>query len=380
MNNSFPAVSVIIPLYNAEKYIAECLESILAQTFRNFEVIVVDDCSTDNSVAIVKSYAEKFGGRLFLSSTGKNSGSGALPRNKGMNFSRGEYIAFVDADDLITSTALEEMYTLAKEYDADVVYFEKYFMSEGFGSEFMSNIHPAVERIQSPPFVSEPTFETDDLSQRVKHILDGRFWVTPWQKFVRRNLIFEHEIFFPHCKISEDDIWTYGLIFYAKKFLRIPNLTYIRRMTNESMVNSNRTPQQAINFWLNPLIYGLKTLDDLMSRHEFFEQNLQYRYAVLEMFVFGKLNCCLQASLQLPPFKVYETIKQNFGDNLGDNEVLICALCAALNNLQRSSVRMISALTAQSQQRITELERINRENKAYISELEKFITELNRKD
>ena len=67
MKNFCPAVSVVIPLYNAEKFIGDCLDSLLAQTFQNFEVIVADDCSTDLSYAIVQSYAEKFGGRLILS-------------------------------------------------------------------------------------------------------------------------------------------------------------------------------------------------------------------------------------------------------------------------------------------------------------------------
>ena len=110
----FPEVSVIVPLYNAEKYIAECLESLLAQTFKNFEVIVVDDCSTDSSCAIVESYRERFGGRLTLSHTKKNSGNPAVPRNKGLMLSRGEYIYHVDNDDVIIQTALEEMYSLAK--------------------------------------------------------------------------------------------------------------------------------------------------------------------------------------------------------------------------------------------------------------------------
>ena len=73
---SNPAVSVIVPLYNAEKYIAECLDSLLAQTFQNFEVIVVDDCSTDNSRQIAESYLEKFGGRLKIFDNEKNSGAG----------------------------------------------------------------------------------------------------------------------------------------------------------------------------------------------------------------------------------------------------------------------------------------------------------------
>ncbi|MCR5833692.1 MAG: glycosyltransferase family 2 protein [Selenomonadaceae bacterium] len=87
-------VSVIIPLYNVEKYIGEALDSLLAQTFKNFEVIVVDDCSTDSSCAIVENYKEKFNGRLTLFHMEENTGSGAMPRNKGLYLSRGEYVTF----------------------------------------------------------------------------------------------------------------------------------------------------------------------------------------------------------------------------------------------------------------------------------------------
>ena len=378
-----PAVSVIIPMYNAEKYIGECLDSLLNQTFQAFEVIVVDDCSTDNGFEIVKAYAPKFGGRLTLTKLVKNSGSGALPRNKGMNFSRGEYIQFLDADDTLTPTALEEMYSLAKEYDADVVYCEKHYTSSGVGEEYVRNIRLADKNIQEPPFVDKPTFETENMAERVMGILNGRFWVVPWDKFVRRDLIFEHEIFFPHVKISEDDIWTLGLIFYAKKFLRVPNMIYVQRVSESSMIGVKRSPQQTINFWLNPVLFGLKSLDDLMSRHEFFEQSPKYRYATLEHFIFGRYDCFLRASLELSPFEVYDAIKQKFGDKLGDNDVLICALCAALNNLERITDmerKELNDIIKQTQQRVVDLEKINREQEAYISELERFIMALNRKD
>ena len=108
-----PAISVIIPLFNAARHIGECLDSLLAQTFTDFELIVVDDCSTDSSPTIVQSYAEKFGGRLKFYSNEKNSGPGAS-RNKGLMLSRGEYIYCLDADDMYTPTALEESYPLAK--------------------------------------------------------------------------------------------------------------------------------------------------------------------------------------------------------------------------------------------------------------------------
>ena len=123
-----PVISVIIPLYDAKEYIGKCLDSLLAQTFQKFEVIVVDDCSKDDSVAIVKSYAPKFNERLKLSTTKKNSrGGGYVPRNIGLNSARGEYVFFVDADDYLAENALEMLYTAATENQADVVYTSAHY-------------------------------------------------------------------------------------------------------------------------------------------------------------------------------------------------------------------------------------------------------------
>ncbi len=353
-------ISVIVPLYNAEKYIAECLDSLLAQTFTAFEVIIVDDCSTDSSAAIVESYREKFGGRLTFTRLKKNSGNaGYSARNRGFNCSRGEYVFFVDADDTLTKTALEELYTLAKDFDADVVYCEKYFMSSGMGQDFKKNIHPADFKIQKPPFVNEPLFEPENLSERIKNILSERFWVTPWLKLVRRNLLIENRLFFPNLTISDDDIWTYGLIFCAKKFLRVPNAVYIRRMREDSLSFIKRTPQQKINFWLNPILFGLKLLDTFMSRHEFFRRNPQFRYAVLDAFVAGRFGAIFEGAAQLQPFEVYEAIKHEFGDRLGEHDVLLCALCTALNTQQKINVinrQQFNQFAAQAQARIAQLE------------------------
>ena len=98
-----PAISVIIPMYNVERYVGECLDSVLLQTFQDFEVIVVDDCSTDNSVEVVNSYVPKFDGRLRLISMEKNTGGGGKPRNRGIELACGEYVQFLDADDFMWS-------------------------------------------------------------------------------------------------------------------------------------------------------------------------------------------------------------------------------------------------------------------------------------
>ena len=303
-----PAVSVVIPLYNAEKYIAECLDSLLAQTFQNFEVIVVDDCSTDSSPAIVRSYAPKFNGRLTLTYLEENSGSGAMPRNKGLTLSRGEYIQFLDSDDTLTKSALEEMHALAKEYDADVVYCEKHYETDANGGNIKQGGR------QSGSFVKDPAFETEDLSERISAMFKGRIAVSTCFKFVRRNFMLENEIFFPQVCPSEDVIWTYALIFYAKKFLRVPNAVYVRRHSEGSVMRRTRTPKQRINFWLNPVLLGLKSLDKMMSRIEFFQQEPQQRYAILEKFVRSEMRLAFQNNEQLKTCDVYSTIKDEFGD------------------------------------------------------------------
>lgn len=331
-----PAISVIIPLYNAEKYLKECLNSLLAQTFQDFELIIVDDCSTDKSCDIVNKYMPKFDGRLKLYHTEKNSGSGAIARNIGLTHARGEYVFFMDSDDTITKTALEELYTLAKENDADVVYCERYYMSSGVGQEFINNTHLADSRIQKPPFVDKPTFESEDLSVRVQSIINDRYWGTPWLKLVRRVVLDKYKIFFPHLSIAEDDIWTHALVFFGKKFLRVPNVLYIRRIREDSVMGKKRSPQQTIKFWINPILLGLKELDNFMGNVQFFQENPQQRYAILEKFFQGKLAAVVNKSDKFNAGEIYETIKDEFGQYLGKYDVLISALCSHISNQHKS--------------------------------------------
>ena len=220
---SSPAISVIIPMYNTEKYIAECLDSLLKQTFKNFEIIVVDDCSTDSSCAVVERYVPKFGGRLKLEKTKKNSGGCAVPRNIGLPFSRGEYVYFMDSDDLITSTALQELYVSAKNFGADVVYTERWYdVPENFKGAGVDN-NFVLRTTDEKNFSETPILESDDITQRVLKLIEGKFHAVVWKKLVLRDLLIRNEIDFPNFRV-EDFCWTLELLYYAKK-----NLTYTER-------------------------------------------------------------------------------------------------------------------------------------------------------
>ena len=327
-----PAVSIIIPLYNAEKFIGEALESILVQTFQNFEVIVVDDCSTDNSCAVVESYIPKFNGRLSLYHMSKNSGCAPAPRNNGFLAARGEYAFFMDSDDTFTPTALEEMYTLAKNYNADVVYCEKYYMSTGVGDEYVKNIRLADEKMQQPPFVDKPTFISDNLADRLDDLFKERFWVTPWQRLVSRRLLVENEITFPEIIGSDDAVWCFLVLCCAKKFLRVPNACYVRRMYNESFTQSSKkSPNKHIRQWMDITIRGLKFVNNFMDKFKFFRENLNYRYKVLSMFATTpSFNMVAPISSKLKSEEVYNIFMTEFTKDTGENNVLVAFLCTLI--------------------------------------------------
>lgn len=114
-------VSVITPCYNAADYIADTIESVLAQTYRNWEMIIIDDCSSDKSSEIILSYAEK-DGRIHYLKTDSPSGSPSRPRNIGLEHAKGEYIAMLDSDDIWLPSKLEEQLDFISNNGYDFVY------------------------------------------------------------------------------------------------------------------------------------------------------------------------------------------------------------------------------------------------------------------
>jgi len=278
-----PAVSIIIPMYNAEKYIAVCLESILVQTFQSFEVIVVDDCSTDNSAAVVKSYAEKFGGRLRLERTLKNSGGGGVPRNKGLLLSRGEYISFLDADDAITPTAFEELYSIAKDFDADVVACERYYeVPDQFwnDAEFRKQLQPLNWRTGS--FVDKPAFLTNDILERLQ-LLNPRYLLwNVWSKLIRRDLIFQNEFGFSDT-IVEDVVFTICLLCTAEKFVLVPNVVNYYRVLEVSISHNNRLDEKFFRKYVKAFAATFRYLDKFLNERKMFRGNSYIKYIIFEI-------------------------------------------------------------------------------------------------
>ena len=373
-----PAISIIVPLYNAEKYVGDCLDSILGQTFTNFEVIVVDDCSTDSSPAIVESYRDKFGGRLTLIKTKQNSGNaGYTARNKGLSFSRGEYVWFVDADDFISNTALEELYTAAKEFDADIVYTGRRYHYIA-NNEVMINFDGTGYDLKDKGIEDKSVLIIDDAQKNLSKLFQGGGFRTPWTKFVRRDFLSENSTTFYELLSGADYIWTMEIFASAKRFVRIPNAVYFwREDSTESMTRKHRPPIEQINIWNKAFICFAQALINLTKKLEVLQKNPNYCYMILNSWFEYCFGRNFEARLQVSSDKVYDILRREF-ENKSDFNLIIPFFFSLIDTLQKDLLitqQQPAQLTEEVKARIADLEKSNKYKKAYIEELEKFVAD-----
>lgn len=318
-----PAISIIVAMYNAERYIEAALQSLLIQTFGDYEIIVVDDCSTDRSASIVKSMLDQFDGRLSLIKTKRNSGTPGLPRNLALKSARGKYVTFFDSDDLLTKTALEEIYTIAEQTEAEVVHAEKYLeMPDG------SN-QARLQTFQQPPYVDKPALETDDLGDRVERFTQKKFLWWACNKLLRRDFLVKNKIVFPNMTSFEDLIVTFCCMIRAKNYVRVPNAFYVYRTRHDSLSHGGRHPLEVAS----NLIEAIKVMDRFMGEMKFFIDNPKYRYMAIDYFVQSRVNIISHGLYtRTPPYEVDEYLRRRiFNVNPNENIPLIAYLFSNAN-------------------------------------------------
>ena len=171
--------SVVVPMYNAERFINFCVTSILQQTFENFEVILVDDCSTDKTLDIVRNFSDA---RIKILRTKKNSGYPGTVRNVGLNAAIGKYIFFMDHDDVILPNAFEVLVDVAEKNNADAVNTTTWYAS----SNFTDKDDMKVQQIKlNPP---APVSENVKVRLWDEIVLMG-VHVAPWCFFIAGNFL-----------------------------------------------------------------------------------------------------------------------------------------------------------------------------------------------
>ncbi len=279
-----PAVSVILPMYNASRYITSCVKSVLNQTFGLFELICVDDCSTDDTVNIVAELA-KSDGRIKIVRLPKNSGGASEPRNTGLRISRGKYIAFLDSDDMYTPTALAELVSVAEKWNADVVHTEQVYFPENQTIDVTPETKFTTFSKELGGFCKEPMLETDDLAKRVQMFYKGRFFGWVHNKLYRRDLLMEKNIRFDKLLTSEDIIFYFRVLCTAPRIVRVPNIIYIYRHNPNSITRKMVSVEESLHVLTHLMIEGSKVLDDFMSGFELFVKNPQLRQLPIDYII-----------------------------------------------------------------------------------------------
>lgn len=202
-------ISIIIPVYNVEKYLKQCLDSILMQTFKNFQIICIDDESTDNSLKILQSYKEKDDRFVII----QQPHSGAFEaRNKGIKFAEGKYIQFLDSDDYFEPNLLEEMFNRAEKFNADLVVCS-YKKIDDKNNIVESNNPNSAINIDKVPL--EKPFCRNDFKDEIFSLLTP----VPWNKLYKKDLIIKNNITFPKLLIYEDIAFVHSAVACANKII-----------------------------------------------------------------------------------------------------------------------------------------------------------------
>ncbi len=207
-----PKVSVIVPVYNVENYICKCLDSLVKQTLKDIEIIIINDGSTDSSIDVINNYIEKYPQKIVYLE--KENGGLSDARNYGIPYAKGEYIAFLDSDDYVEKDIYQKMYELAKKENSDMVECDFYWeypnrLKEDIGLVY-SNKHEMIENVR----------------------------VVAWNKLIRKEIIDKNNIIFPKGYRYEDVEFTYKLIPYLNRvsFIKEPLVYYLQR--TDSIINS----------------------------------------------------------------------------------------------------------------------------------------------
>ena len=249
-------VSVIVPVYNVEKYIRKCITSLVNQTLDGMEIIIVDDGSTDGSGKIINEFAMEYNQIKYYK---KENGGLSDARNFGLNYATGEYVAFLDSDDYVEITMYEKMYEKAKNNDSDMVECNFYWTYGRHGGKNKKDI-------------GERYYGRQEMIEKAR--------VVAWNKLYRKEILDKTNIEFPKGLRYEDVEFFYKLAPHLENvsFIRQPMVHYVQR--KNSIINSQNEKVSDI----------FKVLDNVITYYK--EKKLYDRYRDVLEYTYTRLLLC----------------------------------------------------------------------------------------
>lgn len=333
-----PMVSVIIPMYNAQRYIKSCVQSVLDQTMPEFEIICVDDRSTDDTVKIVAEMAQQ-DKRIRLVRLAKNSGGASEPRNTGLRLSRGKYIGFLDSDDMYTRTALAELVPIAEKFQADVIHTEQVYFPENQVIDVTPDTKFTTFSKEKGGFCTEPTLETDNLPKRVQMFCGSRLFGWVHNKLYRRDFIMEKNLRFDNLLTSEDIVFYFKVICTAPRIVRVPNIIYIYRHNPDSITRKMVSIEQSMHALTHLMIEGSKIMDDFMSQFTFFVKNPAYRQLPLDYIIQQHLIWTQRFYDKYTTAQLDGLARKELGKYCGDFVPFFAYLYGAIHNYRQRMIK-----------------------------------------
>lgn len=279
MNNFL--ISVIIPIYNTEKYLEDCIKSVVNQSYENLDIILVNDGSTDKSKEICEKYAEKDSRIRLINQS--NMGA-AMAKNAGLNNIKGDLFMILDSDDLLQKNNIEILYDCMQKEKSDII------------EACYTTIYKEFKNIDIHQNSKKENFNTENALKEL--IISRKFHQTPWNKLYKTELL--KDIRFPKDKYIDDEYWTYKLFANAKRITWINEVLYYYRQHEESTMGR---------------MYSIKRLDAvdaLYDRYKFMKKNFP-NLSDLSCKVF--LNNCIYNFQKLCMFNEIDS-NQKFREDL----------------------------------------------------------------
>ncbi len=283
-------ISIVVPVYNVEKYLKKCIDSIINQTYKNLEIILVDDGSPDNCGKICDDYAE-IDNRIKV--IHKKNGGLSDARNVGIKNSLGKYISFVDSDDYIKSNMIEELYKAIKEGSQ---------ISICNRLEYFESMNPPKSK---KSFVNDNEFLIMDKKEGIAELCSFRlFDMSVWAKLYKKNLF--DTIEFPIGKLSEDYYIMYKLFDKCQKISYINKPLYIYNQRQGSISKNKK-----INY--DYKIAAEEQMNYIEQKYPDLKEYVRTAYALSNMTIF---NWYITNRKKVPSLTEYKELKSNVKNNI----------------------------------------------------------------
>ena len=281
-------VSIIVPVYNSKIYLHRCLNSLVNQSLEEIEIILINDCSTDESIDIIKEYKEKYQSKIILIDLKENKGPGGA-RNEGMNIAKGEYIGFVDSDDYVEIEMFEELYKLAKLRNYDMV-------DCGFNNRHAGKIALST---------TKNTWGQLDREKR-GHLIAYSGFV--WSKIIKRNILIDNKIKFRENVTFEDVDFLPVVMLYLKNVYASDRVLYYYENNYKSLSNSTSSDIH-INDRIKTLRHLVEKFKDLNAYEDYKEE---ITFIIYNMYIYMLKYCTLRPDEEKVNYEMYRELQEFF--------------------------------------------------------------------